>query len=47
LPIHVGFWFVVGKRLHLDRYKASSNLAHRANIVTFFDYYEVDEGRMP
>jgi len=29
----------------LERYKASSGLAHRTDIVTFFDYYEVDEGR--
>jgi len=29
----------------LEGYKASSGLAHRTDIVTFFDYYEVDEGR--
>jgi hypothetical protein len=29
------------------RYKASSALAHRTDHVTFFDYYEVDEGRNP
>jgi gluconokinase len=31
----------------LERYKASSGLAHRTDLVTFFDYYEVDEGRKP
>jgi len=31
----------------LERYKASSGLAHRSDILTFFDYYEVDEGRKP
>jgi hypothetical protein len=25
--------------------KAGSGLAHRSDIVTFFDFYEVDEGR--
>ena len=29
----------------LERYKAESGLGHRADLVTFFDYYEVDEGR--
>lgn len=29
----------------LERDKASSGLAHRTDLLTFFDYYEVDEGR--
>jgi hypothetical protein len=29
----------------LDNYKSRSGLAHRSDIQTFFDYYEVDEGR--
>lgn len=36
-----------GSTKELERYKASSGLAHRTDIVTFFDYYEVDEGRKP
>jgi hypothetical protein len=36
-----------GSTQELERYKASSGLAHRADLVTFFDYYEVDEGRKP
>jgi gluconokinase len=31
----------------LERQKAESGLAHRADLLTFFDYYEVDEGRAP
>jgi gluconokinase len=31
----------------LEKNKAGSGLAHRADLVTFFDYYEVDEGRAP
>ena len=31
----------------LGDYKAESGLAHRKDIVTFFDYYDVDEGRKP
>ena len=31
----------------LEKYKAGSGLAHRTDLVTFFDYYEVDEGRAP
>ena len=27
--------------------KAKRDLGHRADIVTFFDFYEVDEGRAP
>jgi gluconokinase len=29
----------------LEDFKAGSGLAHRSDIVTFFDFYEVDEGR--
>ena len=29
----------------LEAYKASSGLSQRSDLVTFFDYYEVDEGR--
>lgn len=36
-----------GSTQELEGYKASSGLAHRTDIVTFFDYYEVDEGRKP
>jgi hypothetical protein len=36
-----------GSSEELERYKASSGLAHRTELVTFFDYYEVDEGRKP
>lgn len=31
----------------LEKQKAESGLAHRTDLVTFFDYYEVDEGRAP
>lgn len=31
----------------LEKNKAGSGLAHRADLVTYFDYYEVDEGRAP
>ncbi|MDP6041506.1 MAG: DUF5069 domain-containing protein [Candidatus Latescibacteria bacterium] len=31
----------------LEDYKAESGLSHRTDIVTFFDYYDVDEGRKP
>ncbi len=30
---------------NLEKQKAESGLAHRTDLVTFFDYYEVDEGR--
>jgi len=36
-----------GSTQELEAYKASSGLAHRTDIVTFFDYYEVAEGRKP
>jgi len=36
-----------GSTQELERYKKSSNLADRKDILTFFDYYEVDEGRKP
>jgi len=29
----------------LEDFKAGSGLANRSDIVTFFDFYEVDEGR--
>jgi hypothetical protein len=29
----------------LENYKAQSGLSHRKDLLTFFDYYEVDEGR--
>jgi hypothetical protein len=31
----------------LETDKAKRGLAHRADIVTFFDFYDVDEGRAP
>ena len=31
----------------LEKHKAASGLAHRTDLVTFFDYYEADEGRAP
>ena len=34
-----------GSTEELAAYKAESGLAHRADLVTFFDFYEVDEGR--
>jgi gluconokinase len=33
--------------VNLDKNKADSGLAHRTDLQTFFDYYEVDEGRAP
>ena len=36
-----------GSTRELARYKAGSGLAHRTDLLTFFDYYEVDEGRQP
>jgi Domain of unknown function (DUF5069) len=30
-----------------EKYKADSGLAHRQDLLTYFDYYEVDEGRAP
>jgi hypothetical protein len=36
-----------GSTQELERYKAGSGLAYRADLLTFFDYYEVDEGRKP
>ena len=32
---------------NLEKYKADSGFAHRKDLLTFFDYYEVDEGRAP
>jgi Domain of unknown function (DUF5069) len=34
-----------GATQELETYKGQSGLAHRKDIVTFFDYYEVDERR--
>ncbi len=34
-----------GATKELEEYKAGSRLSHRQDLVTFFDYYEVDEGR--
>ena len=31
----------------LEKQKTESGLAHRTDLLTFFDYYEVDEGRAP
>lgn len=31
----------------LEKTKAAEGLAHRTDLVTYFDYYEVDEGRAP
>ena len=36
-----------GTTEELKRYKAQSGLSHRDDLLTFFDYYEVDEGRKP
>ena len=36
-----------GSTQELESYKAASGLAHRVDLVTFFDYYDVDEGRRP
>jgi gluconokinase len=36
-----------GTTQELENYKSRSGLAQRADIQTFFDYYEVDEGRRP
>ena len=34
-----------GSTQELEAYKAASGLSHHTDIVTFFEYYEVDEGR--
>ena len=34
-----------GSTQELEAYKTASGLAHRTDIITFFDFYEVDEGR--
>jgi gluconokinase len=31
----------------LEKNKAGDGLTHRTDLLTFFDYYEVDEGRSP
>lgn len=33
--------------VNLEKHKAAAGLSHRTDIVTFFDFYEVDEGRAP
>ncbi len=35
----------IGSTAKLEEFKAASGLTHRTDIVTFFHYYEVDEGR--
>ncbi len=34
-----------GSTQELEEYKTGSGLGHRTDLVTYFDYYEVDEGR--
>ena len=34
-----------GSTQELEAYKTASGLGHRTDLLTFFDYYEVDEGR--
>ena len=34
-----------GSTQKLEGFKAGSGLSHRKDLVTFFDYFEVDEGR--
>jgi gluconokinase len=36
-----------GSTQELEAYKASSGFADRTDILTFFDYYDDDEGRKP
>jgi len=36
-----------GSTQELEKYKVASGLAHRTDLLTFFDYYDVDEGRRP
>jgi hypothetical protein len=36
-----------GSTQELEEYKAASNLSHRSDIVTFFDYYVADGDRQP
>jgi gluconokinase len=36
-----------GSTQELQAYKAGSGLSDRDDLLTFFDYYEVDEGRKP
>lgn len=36
-----------GSYQRLEENKAAQGLAHRADILTFFDFYEVDEKRRP
>jgi hypothetical protein len=34
-----------GSTQELERYKAASGLAHRTDLLTYFDFFEADEGR--
>jgi len=36
-----------GSTQELNGYKAASGFSERYDLATFFDYYEVDEGRKP
>jgi gluconokinase len=36
-----------GTTQELEGFKAGSGLAHRTDLVTFLDFFEVDEGRRP
>jgi hypothetical protein len=36
-----------GSTQELEGYKTASGLSGRRDLMTFFDYYEVDEGRAP
>ncbi len=36
-----------GSTQELERYKSASELAHRTDVLTYFDFFEVDEGRRP
>lgn len=36
-----------GSTQELEKYKTDSGLSGRRDLVTFFDFYEVDEGRAP
>ena len=31
----------------IEAYKEKYGLGHRSDILTYFDFYEVDEGRRP
>ena len=54
-PIDLFLWNEFARKLgwndpatsNLKKFKAESNLAHRDDIVTIFEFQEVDEGRKP